>query len=45
MPHVMRSVVDHVDMRKTNDADDEQPQRDGQEALQSDARARAGKQW
>lgn len=45
MPHIMCSIVDHVDMRKTDDADNEKTKSDGQEALQSDARARAGKQW
>ena len=44
MPHIVRSIVNDVDMRKSDDPDDEKAQSHRQETLKNNARTRAGKQ-
>jgi hypothetical protein len=44
MPHIVRSIVNDVDMRKADDADDKQAQSHRQDTLKNNARPRAGKQ-
>ena len=42
MPHVMRGIMNDVDMREANHPDDDKPERHREEALQDDAGARVG---
>jgi hypothetical protein len=44
MPHVVRGIVDDVDMRKADHADDEKAERHRQETLKNDGHALAGEQ-
>ena len=43
MPHIVRSIVNDVDMRKSDHANDKKAQRHRQETLKNNARSRADK--
>lgn len=42
MPHVVRGIVNDVDVREADHADDEKAQRHRQQTLKNNARLRAG---
>jgi hypothetical protein len=41
VPHVVRGIVDDVDVGKSDNADNEQAKRHGEQSLKNDARFRA----
>ena len=42
MPHIVRGVMDNVDMREADHADNKQTERHGQDSLKNDASFRGG---